>query len=89
MIGEAMQERAEMILLPLERLAEDFFQLKTLLAGQIIQKCVIYHLRLVILGDIAPYMARSKSFRDFVHEANRGKQVWFLAERQELDARLA
>ena len=35
LIGEAMSSGAELILVPVERLAEDFFHLKTGLAGQI------------------------------------------------------
>ena len=53
LIGGAMSSGAELILVPVERLAEDFFYLKTGLAGQIMQKCVTYRRRLVILGDIS------------------------------------
>jgi hypothetical protein len=88
LIGEAMFSRAELILIPVERLAEDFFQLKTGLAGQIMQKFVTYRLRLVILGDISGYVAQSRALKDFVYETNRGNQVWFVKDLQELDERL-
>jgi hypothetical protein len=88
LISEAMSSGAELILVPLERLAEDFFYLKTGLAGQIMQKCVTYRRRLVILGDISQYVAGSRAFRDFVSEANRGHQVWFVTNLQELGERL-
>jgi hypothetical protein len=88
LIGEAMQERASLILLPVERLDDEFFQLKTGLAGQIIQKFVTYRLRLVILGDISGHVAQSRALRDFVYESNRGNQVWFQADLQELYQRL-
>jgi hypothetical protein len=84
LIGEAMQQGAEVVLVPVERLEEDFFQLKTRLAGQIIQKFVTYRLRLVILGDISRYVAQSHAFRDFVYETNRGNHVWFIPNLQEL-----
>lgn len=88
LIGEAMYYAAELILVPVERLDDDFFQLKTRLAGQIIQKFITYRLRLVILGDISRYTVQSSALRDFVYETNRGDQVWFLTNLQELNERL-
>ena len=88
LIGDAMSSGAELILVPVERLEEDFFQLKTGLAGQITQKFVTYRRRLVILGDISQHVAQSRAFRDFVYETNRGNQVWFMTNLQELGDRL-
>ena len=88
LIGEALQEGAEWILVPVERLEDEFFQLKTGLAGQIIQKFVTYRRRLVILGDISEHVAQSRALRDFVYETNHGTQVWFLRDLQELNERL-
>jgi hypothetical protein len=88
LIGEAMQQGAELILLPVERLADDFFHLKTGLAGHLVQKCVTYRRHLVIVGDISGYLAQSRSFADFVSEANHGTQIWFLRDLQEFHERL-
>src|ERR1019366_1840624 len=88
LIGEAMQQGAEVVLIPVERLDEDFFHLKTRLAGQIIQKFVTYRLRLVILGDISRYATQNHAFRNFVYETNRGNHVWFITNLQELSERL-
>lgn len=88
LIGEALQQGIRLVLVPVERLADGSFQLKTGLAGQIVQKFVTYRLQLVVLGDISQYVARSHSFKDFAYESNRGTQVWFLADLQELDERL-
>lgn len=52
-----------------------FFDLKTGLAGEILQKVSNYRRRLVILGDFADLP--SKSLRDFIHESNRTGQVVF------------
>ena len=89
LIGDAWSYRAELVLVPVERLTEDFFQLKTGLAGQIMQKFVSYRLRLVILGDISEYVAQSRALRDFVYETNSHDQVWFLPNLQELNERLS
>jgi Domain of unknown function (DUF4180) len=88
LIGEAIGQGRELIIVPVERLHEDFFELKTRLAGAIIQKFVTYRRRIVILGDVSQYVAQSRSFRDFVYEANRGNEVWFVTSLQELDERL-
>lgn len=88
MIGEAMYSHTELIVIPVERFEADFFQLKTGLAGNIIQKFVTYRRRLVILGDISHYVVQSRAFKDFVYETNRGNQVWFMADLQELEERL-
>jgi Domain of unknown function (DUF4180) len=88
LIGEAMSSGADLILVPMERLGEDFFHLKTALAGQFMLKCVTYRRQLVILGDISQYVAGSRAFRDFVSEANRRHQVWFVTNLQELGERL-
>jgi hypothetical protein len=89
LIGEAMRTGADWVLLPVERLADDFFQLETGLAGQVIQKFVTYRRRLVILGDISLYVTLSRAFKDFVYEANRGNQFWFVVSLQELNERLS
>ena len=87
-IGEALSQRCKLVVLPIERLDESFFSLKTRIAGEIIQKFVNYGLRLAIVGDIARHVEASTALRDFVLETNRGRQVWFVADRAELDRRL-
>ena len=89
LIGNAFEKRASVILLPAECLDDEFFRLSTRIAGELIQKIVQYRLRLVIVGDISRHLAESTALRAFVLEANRGKDVWFLATREELDDRLA
>ncbi|GCE14462.1 DUF4180 domain-containing protein [Tengunoibacter tsumagoiensis] len=88
LIGEAMSQGVEWIIVPVERLEDDFFQLKTGLAGHVIQKFVTYRLRLVVLGDISRHVAESRALKAFVYETNHGIQVWFLTALQELDGRL-
>jgi hypothetical protein len=89
LIGKAFEHRASVILVPAECLDDDFFRLSTRIAGELIQKFVQYRQRLVIVGDISRHLAESSALRAFVLEANRGKEVWFLATREEIDERLA
>ncbi|WP_214226403.1 DUF4180 domain-containing protein [Pedobacter sp. B4-66] len=55
----------------------DFFDLKTGIAGELLQKFSNYRLRLVIVGDFSKY--DSNSLRDFIYESNKGRQINFLA----------
>lgn len=61
-------------------LTEEFFELKTRLAGEILQKYVNYNTKLAIVGDFDKY--NSKSLNDFIYECNKGKQVFFVKDRQ-------
>lgn len=88
LIGDAGYQGARWTVVPVERFDDAFFQLRTGVAGDIVQKFVNYRMGLVVLGDISPHTARSSALRDFVRESNRGGQTWFLADEAELDARL-
>src|ERR1700691_1794627 len=88
LIGKSFENRATLIVIPVECLDDEFFQLKTRIAGELIQKFVQYRLRLAIVGDISGFLAESSALRAFVTESNRGNDVWFLASRAELSRRL-
>ncbi|MEC0238805.1 DUF4180 domain-containing protein [Paenibacillus dokdonensis] len=63
---------------------EDFFNLKTRLAGEILQKFVNYHVKIAIIGDFSEYS--SKNLKDFIYESNKGKDLFFFSnEKQALD----
>lgn len=87
-LGKAWELEATMVAIPVARLADDFFRLRTRLAGAVVQKFVNYHLRLAVLGDISAWIAESDALRDFVREANRGRDIWFAADLAELRSRL-
>lgn len=88
-IGAASPYRAEIIVVPVQCLSDRFFDLKTRIAGEIVQKFLTYHLRLAIIGDISNYLRESSALRDFVYECNSGAHVWFVADIDELNRRLA
>ena len=89
LIGEAWGQEATFLAIPAERLAPEFFQLRSLLAGEIIQKIVTYRLRVAIIGDISAHVEASDALRDYVWESNRGTQVWFLPSEEALREKLA
>jgi len=72
----------------MERLDPAFFQLRTGLAGEILQKFVNYRVRLAILGDFTQPAADSTALRDLIRESNSGRTTWFLPDVAELEARL-
>lgn len=64
----------------------DFFDLKTGIAGEILQKFSNYDMRLAIIGDFTKYT--SKSLRDFIYESNKTRRVNFVGSLQEATERL-
>lgn len=58
-----------------ESLGEDFFDLKTRFAGEVLQKFSNYRVQLAIVGDFSMYT--SKALRDFIYECNKGNLVFF------------
>jgi hypothetical protein len=59
-----------------ENIINDFFNLSTGIAGEILQKFSTYHKRMAIIGDFTNIT--SKSLRDFIYESNKTKQIIFV-----------
>ena len=87
-IGAAFTERPDWIVIPLDALAPGFLDLRTGLAGAILQKFVNYSFRVAILGDTSKEADASKPLADFIRETNKGTQIWFCASRDSFIARL-
>lgn len=64
------------IILSEETLVPEFFDLKTGIAGEILQKFSTYDNRLAIVGDFTKY--ESKSLNDFMRESNRMGRILFV-----------
>jgi hypothetical protein len=88
-LGLIYEAEADWFALPVARLDPAFFELSSGLAGEIAQKFVNYRQRLAVVGDISHAVAESTALRDFVLESNRGRQLWFVADAEELTQRLA
>ncbi|WP_405865197.1 MULTISPECIES: DUF4180 domain-containing protein [unclassified Streptomyces] len=88
LIGDAMGREAELVAVPVDRVADEFFRLRSGVAGAVMQKFVNYRVRLVVVGDLSRHLADSSALRDFVHETNQGGHIWFLADDDALDAKL-
>jgi uncharacterized protein YlzI (FlbEa/FlbD family) len=59
-----------------ESLDEVFFDLRSGLAGEILQKAVNYRIQLGIVGDYSAY--ESRSLRDFIYESNKSNKIVFV-----------
>lgn len=68
-------------------LSEDFFELRTGLAGEILQKFVDYRVRTAIYGYFSGYA--SEALKALMRESNRGRDVFFVETREEAVRRLA
>ena len=88
-ISEVSAYQPELIIIPVERFSDDFFRLKTQVAGEVLQKFVTYRKRVVIWGDISARLDESSSLRDFVRECNAGREIWFVTSLDELGQKLA
>ncbi|GAA2253417.1 MULTISPECIES: DUF4180 domain-containing protein [Kitasatospora] len=89
LIGNGAYQGAAWVAVPVERLTDDFFRLRTRVAGDIVQKFANYRLGLAVIGDISRHVSVSTALEDFVRESNRGRQLWFLSDLDALRARLA
>ena len=74
------------LILHSDSLHEDFFDLKTGLAGEILQKFSNYRMKLSIIGDFSAY--ESKSLQDFIRESNRARTISFVKSLDEAFSRL-
>lgn len=59
-----------------EAIIEDFFDLSSRIAGDILQKFVNYQFKLAIVGDFSMYS--SPALKDFIYECNRGREICFV-----------
>ena len=78
---------SERIVFYKENFDESFFDLRTGLAGEILQNVSNYSRRLGIVGDYSRYA--SHSLNNFMYESNNGNQVLFVDSLDEALRRLS
>lgn len=76
-LGEAYYQGYDKIIINSKHLNPDFFNLRSGLAGEILQKFSNYRMRIAIIGDFNAY--KSRSLQDFIRESNRSSLVNFLS----------
>lgn len=76
LIGICMGNNASSMIIQKSNVSEDFFNLKTGLAGEILQKFSTYGIKLAIIGDFAGYT--SNSLTSFIYESNKIGRILFV-----------
>lgn len=75
------QYHCQRIILPKEALLDDFFDLSTGFAGEILQKFVNYSVKLAIYGDFS--LSLSPALKAFIYESNKGNHICFFPTLEE------
>lgn len=86
LLGNCSYQGQNKIIIYKKNIVPDFFDLKTGIAGEILQKFSNYRVQLAIVGDFSQYT--SKSLRDFIRESNKQKHINFVNSMQEAIERL-
>ena len=81
LLVRGMEEGTNLFLLQEKHFGPAFFDLKTRLAGDVLQKAADYRARLAIVGTFA--MVRNPKFHELIIESRRGSLVRFAADREE------
>ncbi len=75
-MANAAYAGAEKLILHERNITKEFFDLKTGIAGEILQKFSNYSMPLAIVGDFGKYASRS--LHDFIYESNKVGRVNFV-----------
>lgn len=86
LMGNAYFNGIDTLVLDSVNLPDEFFDLKTKFAGEVLQKFSTYNLRLAIIGDFTNIS--SNSLKDFIRESNNGNRIFFVGSINELEAKL-
>ncbi|MDO5649077.1 MAG: DUF4180 domain-containing protein [Gallicola sp.] len=81
MINVCYEADTEKLIINKEMIAEDFFDLESGLAGEVLEKSANYQIKIAVYGDFSKY--DRQSFRDFAAEKNRGKDFFFAKTKEE------
>lgn len=75
LLGDLYYQGFDKLIIYEQNITPEFFDLKTKMAGDILQKFSNYRVSLAIVGDFEKY--EGKSIRDFIFESNKTKHINF------------
>ncbi|MHC1682636.1 MAG: DUF4180 domain-containing protein [Clostridiaceae bacterium] len=81
------ETRCDYMILNKSAVCEEFFNLRTRLAGEILQKFINYNMKIAIVGDFSVYT--SKSLKDFIYESNKGNAIFFMSNEEKAIEKLS
>ncbi|MEA1886476.1 MAG: DUF4180 domain-containing protein [Bacteroidota bacterium] len=76
LLGNLYYQHFDRVIIHEQNIRRDFFDLKTGIAGEMLQKFSNYRFRLAIVGDFSKYT--SKSIQDFIFECNKNAHINFV-----------
>lgn len=77
LLGNLYYQGFDGIIIYEKNITPEFFDLKTGIAGEILQKFSNYRVQLAIVGDFTKY--NSKSLNNFIYESNKGRLINFVS----------
>jgi hypothetical protein len=86
LLMNCLYQDSESIIIYECNLPAEFFDLKTKLAGDILQKFSTYNGNLAIICDFSKY--ESKSLKDFIYESNKQGRINFVATMEDAELKL-
>lgn len=87
LLGTIYFEGYDRLILHVKNITPKFFDLKTGIAGEILQKFSNYRVRLALVGDVSTY--GSRPMQAFIHESNRWGHINFVSNLGEALQQLA
>ena len=87
LLGESSYLNSHKIIIKEDQVTPAFFELKSGIAGDILQKFSTYNVQLAIIGDFSKY--KSKSLRDFMLESNKYGRINFVGSFEEAKEKLS
>lgn len=81
LLGDLYYQEVDVMMIHESGITPEFFDLKTGVAGELLQKFANYRMRLIITGELSKYPG--KRLAEFIFESNKGTQVNFVNTRDE------
>jgi hypothetical protein len=78
--------KAKKLIIHEKNIIPAFFDLKTGVAGEMLQKFVNYNFKIAIIGDYSKY--QSSVLKDFIYESNRQGEINFVKSIEEAKEKL-
>jgi hypothetical protein len=81
LLGDLYYQGYDQILIYEKNIIPAFFDLKTKIAGDILQKFAQYQMGLIIIGDFSKY--NSQRLNEFIFESNKSMHIHFVSSLEE------
>lgn len=85
LLADLYYQDFDKIIIHEKNIIPDFFDLKTGIAGEVLQKFSNYRVSLFVIGEFDKYPG--KSIKDFIYESNKGRLINFVASLEDIKSR--